>query len=69
MFLDSYYVISLSANEKLLPYGGDSCESESENEEIIYCNDKDPVLSKADRLDSNSTSKDTFKQLILCPWS
>ena len=40
--------MELSANEKLLPYGGDSCESESENEEIIYCNDENPVLSKGD---------------------
>ena len=60
--------IALSAKKKLLP---DSCdESEtSENEEIIYCNDENPVLSKADRLDPTSTSKDTFKQLILSPWS
>jgi len=61
--------IALSAKKKLLPYG-DSCnESESENEEIIYCNDENPVLSKADRLDPKSTSQDTVKQLILCPWS
>ena len=60
--------MELSANEKLLPYGGDSCESESENEEIIYCNDENPVLSKGDLLDASKT-KDTVKQLLLFPWS
>ena len=60
--------IALSAKQKLLPYG-DSCESESDNEEIVYCNDENPVLSKADRLSDASKTKDTIKQLLLCPWS